>query len=77
MVGDGELRPALERLAADLGISRRVHFLGYRRDLARIARASDLYALSSDNEGTPVSLIEGAAAARPAVATRVGAWRRW
>ena len=72
VVGDGELRPALARLAADLGISSRVHFLGYRRDLARIAEGSDLYALSSDNEGTPVSLIEGAAAGRPAVATRVG-----
>jgi glycosyltransferase involved in cell wall biosynthesis len=72
VVGDGEQRIALMRLAERLGIDRWVHFLGYRRDLERIAEASDLYALSSDNEGTPVSLIEGGAAGRPSVATSVG-----
>ena len=72
VVGDGEQRPALERLARELGIEGSVDFLGYRRDLPAIAAAADLCAVSSDNEGTPVSLIEGAAAARPAVATAVG-----
>jgi glycosyltransferase involved in cell wall biosynthesis len=72
MVGDGEERPALERLAHRLGIEGAVDFLGYRRDLPAIAAAADCYAVSSDNEGTPVSLIEGGAAARPAVATSVG-----
>jgi glycosyltransferase involved in cell wall biosynthesis len=72
VVGDGEIRPDLERLAGELRIASHVHFLGYRRDLAAIAEASDLYVLSSDNEGTPVSLIEAGAAARPAVTTAVG-----
>ena len=49
-----------------------MRFLGYRRDLRAIAEASDFYALSSDSEGTPVSLIEGAAAGRPAAATAGG-----
>lgn len=72
VVGDGELRPELERLAAELGCADRVDFLGYRRDLETIAAASDAALLTSDNEGTPVALIEAAAAARPVVATDVG-----
>jgi glycosyltransferase involved in cell wall biosynthesis len=72
VVGDGELRPRLEAQARELGIADAVSFLGYRRDLPAIAAASDLAVLTSANEGTPVSLIEAAAAGRPAVATRVG-----
>jgi glycosyltransferase involved in cell wall biosynthesis len=72
VVGDGVLRPGLEDLARELGCSDAVHFLGYRRDLARIAAGSDAALLTSDNEGTPVALIEAAAAGRPAVSTRVG-----
>lgn len=45
-------------------------FAGYRADM--VAVTADLAVLSSDNEGTPVSLIEAAAAGKPAVATMVG-----
>jgi glycosyltransferase involved in cell wall biosynthesis len=72
VVGDGLLRPQLEGLAQSLGCAGAVDFLGYRRDLARIAAGSDAALLTSDNEGTPVALIEAAAAGRPAVATAVG-----
>jgi glycosyltransferase involved in cell wall biosynthesis len=72
IVGDGELRTQLEELSAEMGLQGRVHFLGYRRDLPRIAAAADIAVLSSDNEGTPVALIEAAAAGLPAVATSVG-----
>ena len=72
IVGGGELRSELERLARELGIADAIRFLDYRRDLARIFAASDIAALSSDNEGTPVSLIEAAASGLPAVATDVG-----
>lgn len=72
IVGDGEERRALERLTDRLGLRSRVEFLGYRRDLPRIVAASDLAVLSSDNEGTPVALIEAAAGGVPAVATAVG-----
>jgi glycosyltransferase involved in cell wall biosynthesis len=72
VVGDGESRPEFERLASDLGVRSAVNFLGYRRDLPTIAAAADLAVLSSDNEGTPVWLIEAAAAGRPAIATDVG-----
>ena len=72
IIGDGETRPELERLAAELGAGPGVSFLGYRRDLPEIAAAADSAILSSDNEGTPVWLIESAAAGRPAIATNVG-----
>jgi glycosyltransferase involved in cell wall biosynthesis len=72
VVGDGEERPRLERQAAELGIAADLRFLGYRRELRPLFAAADIAVLSSDNEGTPVSLIEAAAAGLPAVATDVG-----
>jgi glycosyltransferase involved in cell wall biosynthesis len=72
VVGDGEMRSSLEDLAGRLGCADFVHFLGYRRDLTTIAAGSDAALLTSANEGTPVALIEAAAAGRPAVATDVG-----
>jgi glycosyltransferase involved in cell wall biosynthesis len=72
VVGDGEIRGGLEGLSRELGIGGDVSFLGYRRDLPAIAAATDVAVLGSANEGTPVSLIEAAAAGRPAIATRVG-----
>jgi glycosyltransferase involved in cell wall biosynthesis len=48
------------------------HFLGFRDDVGALYRAFDAVALSSANEGTPVSLIEALAAGVPAVATDVG-----
>ena len=75
IVGDGEQRPALEVLAERLGIGAAVHFAGYRDDLASVWAASDIAVLSSANEGTPVSLIEAAAAGVPAVAADVGGVR--
>ena len=72
IVGDGEIRPALEGQAESIGVADSVRFLGYRRELASVFAASDLAVLCSDNEGTPVSLIESAAAGLPAVATDVG-----
>jgi glycosyltransferase involved in cell wall biosynthesis len=72
LVGDGEERPALERLARDLGLDGSVAFLGWRHDLAPVYGDLDLVVNASRNEGTPVALIEALAAARPVVATRVG-----
>ncbi|HXV78449.1 MAG TPA: glycosyltransferase [Candidatus Binatia bacterium] len=72
IVGDGVLRPALERQARELGIADRVLFTGWRNDLPRIYADLDVLVISSDNEGTPVSAIEAMAAGCPVVATRVG-----
>ena len=72
IVGDGDRRPELQALASELGVADHVWFAGYRGAMLPVAAASDVAVLSSDNEGTPVSLIEAAAASTPAVATRVG-----
>jgi glycosyltransferase involved in cell wall biosynthesis len=72
IVGDGELRPSLERMVNRLGVTSAVTFLGYRRDLPPIIAATDIAVLTSASEGTPVSLIEAGAAGRPAVASAVG-----
>jgi glycosyltransferase involved in cell wall biosynthesis len=72
IVGDGELRRALEDETRALGLADRTHFLGWRRDLDVVYADLDLVALTSINEGTPVALIEGMAAARAVVATDVG-----
>ncbi len=72
LVGGGPLREELVALAARLDIGDHVRFLGYRTDVARILAGADVAALSSDNEGTPVALIEAAAAGLPLVATDVG-----
>jgi glycosyltransferase involved in cell wall biosynthesis len=72
VIGDGEHRSELERHARSIGMSNAVHFTGWRRDLANIYPDLDAIVSSSDNEGTPVSLIEAMAAGCPVVATKVG-----
>lgn len=72
VVGDGELRAALERKAASLGLGERVTFVGWRKDLESVYADLDVVVNSSRNEGTPVALIEAMAAGRPVVATAVG-----
>ncbi len=72
IIGDGELRHELEEYTRSLGIGEGVIFLGFRRDLPVIYADLDMVVLSSLNEGLPVAVIEGMAAAKPIVATRVG-----
>jgi glycosyltransferase involved in cell wall biosynthesis len=74
IVGDGELRAELERLARDLGIADRVDFLGERpkEEVAELMRAADLFVLPSLAENLPVVLIEAQASGLPAVAADVG-----
>jgi glycosyltransferase involved in cell wall biosynthesis len=75
IAGDGERRSTLERAAAAAGIENRVRFLGWRRDLEDLYAATDLFVLTSRNEGTPVALIEAMAAGVPGVSTDVGGVR--
>jgi glycosyltransferase involved in cell wall biosynthesis len=75
IAGDGELRAELEGGAAALGITNNVRFLGWRRDLAAIYGATDVFLLTSRNEGTPVALIEAMASGVPGVSTDVGGVR--
>jgi len=72
VIGDGELREELEYHARESGLQDIVEFKGWVNDLARIYEELDIVVLTSLNEGTPVSIIEAMAAARPVVATKVG-----
>jgi glycosyltransferase involved in cell wall biosynthesis len=72
VVGDGERRAALEAMARDLGLSPRVHFLGWRDDLEAILPELDMVICCSRNEGTPVAVIEAMAAGVPVLSTDVG-----
>lgn len=72
VVGDGELRGDLEQAVDAAGLAATVRFLGWRRDLDTIYAASDVFLLTSRNEGTPVALIEAMASAVPGVSTDVG-----
>ena len=68
-------RRSCSRSAAARALGDRLHWAGFRRDIADVCVASDVVVLTSDNEGTPVSLIEAQAAAVPVVSTDVGGVR--
>ena len=72
IVGDGSLRTQLENQARSLGILDDVVFVGNRNDAENFYPGLDVIALTSRNEGTPLTLIEAMANCRPVVATAVG-----
>jgi glycosyltransferase involved in cell wall biosynthesis len=72
VIGDGTRRSKIESQARQLGISNDVVFLGTRDDPENFYPALDVVALTSLNEGTPLSVIEGMANSRPVIATAVG-----
>ncbi len=72
IVGDGPERAGLEALAQELGIARRVRFTGHVAQPQRLYRGVDLFALSSDTEQMPLSVLEAMAAGLPVAATDVG-----
>jgi glycosyltransferase involved in cell wall biosynthesis len=82
IVGDGETRPELEQQASDLSIPTATPekpndkallvFTSWRKDIDYVLAGIDIMALTSLNEGTPVSLIEAQAAKKPIVSTNVG-----
>lgn len=69
IIGEGELKNDLEKLAADLGISDRVFFLGKQENVFPFLKASAAFILSSLWEGMPNSLLEALAVGLPAAAT--------
>lgn len=78
VIGDGELKAALEEKAQKEAASLnniRFIFTSWIKDVYRILPGLDIVALSSFNEGTPVSLIEAQAAGVPVVSTDVGGVR--
>jgi glycosyltransferase involved in cell wall biosynthesis len=72
IVGEGPEREAIVAQARALGMEQRLILPGFLPDPARYIGSFDIFALSSDSEQAPISLIEAMAAGRPAVSTDVG-----
>ena len=72
IVGDGELRIKLQNYANQLGLNDDVYFYGWEKDIKKIYSELNILVLTSNNEGTPVSIIEAMAASVPVVTTGVG-----
>jgi teichuronic acid biosynthesis glycosyltransferase TuaC len=74
IVGDGDLRPQLERMVEELGLTEEVLFLGARphREVFPLLRAADVVVHCSDSEGLPVVISEAMGAGTPVVASAVG-----
>jgi glycosyltransferase involved in cell wall biosynthesis len=72
LVGTGPLERKLQHISESLGLEDRVVFAGSRDDVAELLPAFDVFALSSRNEGLPISLLEAMAVGLPCVATSVG-----
>ena len=72
IMGDGPERESLVAAAGGIGIDGVVSFAGWTTDTPRWYAAADIVVLTSDREGTPLALIEAAAAGRPVVAVDVG-----
>lgn len=75
VIGDGELRKTLEAIAEKMGLNSHVSFCGWRRDLPEVYADLDVLALTSENEGTPVSIIEAMAAGTAVISTDAGGVR--
>lgn len=71
LAGDGGQRARVEARAAELGVSARLHLLGFRGDVGDVLDALDLYVVSSDSEGMANAMLEAMAFGLPVVSTDV------
>jgi len=62
LVGDGNLKPKIEKYAEELAITDKILFLGLRDDIHELLQAFDLFLFPSLYEGLPVTLVEAQAA---------------
>jgi glycosyltransferase involved in cell wall biosynthesis len=76
IVGDGPERPLLAAQASRLGIDKSIVFTGMQPSPERLMSGFSVFALSSDTEQMPLSILEAMAAGRPVAATDVGDVRR-
>lgn len=71
LVGDGPLRPELERMASDLRVRDRVKFLGHRTDVPEVLKACDIYVHPTNSDGFGIATCEAMAAGLPVVVSDV------
>ncbi len=72
IVGDGPQRENIQRMCQAWSLTDRVTLLGSQLDIPGILSMMDIFALTSHNEASPVSIMEALACERPVVATHVG-----
>lgn len=72
LIGSGPLAPELQAQAGQLGLSPRVHFLGFRRSALEYITFCDVLLMPSLHEGLPYTLLEAMAAGKPIIASCVG-----
>jgi L-malate glycosyltransferase len=72
ILGEGELRDALERQVREYHLEKHVLLPGFRTDVLGCIKSFDLFAMSSVTEGLGTSLLDAMACGRPIVATRAG-----
>ncbi|RPJ58390.1 MAG: glycosyltransferase, partial [Acidobacteria bacterium] len=72
VLGEGELRTALERRIAELGLREHVVLPGFRNDVLALLKAFDVFVMSSVTEGLGTSLLDAMASSRAIVATEAG-----
>jgi glycosyltransferase involved in cell wall biosynthesis len=70
--GRGDSEAELKALASSLGIREKVHFLGFRRDIAEVLAALDVFVLPSLREGFGLALVEAMCSRLPVIASNVG-----
>ncbi len=72
ILGEGELRSALERQVRELGLDRHVLLPGFRADAVGLQKSFDVFAMSSVTEGLGSAMLDAMACGTPVVATRAG-----
>lgn len=72
LVGDGVLRPQIERLILKLKLQNKVILTGWRTDIPRILSSFDIFVLTSLWEGLPISVLEAMASSKPVIVTETG-----
>lgn len=75
LLGDGQIRPELEKLVTELKLQDKVVFLGLQKDIAFHLSRAKIYVMPSHTENFPMALIEAMAVGLPCVATDCMPWR--
>lgn len=71
IAGKGELEAKLKELVQRLGLTGRVHFLGFRTDVSELYQAADLFLLPSHQEGLSLALMEAISSGTPVVCSNI------
>lgn len=72
LVGDGELRCDIEKYVKELGLSEQIIFRGIQKNVIKELQESDVFIMSSDWEGLPISVLEAMACSLPIISTKAG-----